>query len=232
MFNTNKTNYIRKILFSLFAVATVISGMASSVNATETNLPESFLIGDNVGIHADANGNYYFIAEEVKPGDVITKTLTIHNIETVDSTPESGVPYRITLRMEPISTVGPFDLLDTRLELKLDGSVIYSGTVRGDGDNGMNARLDSLDLGSYAPGNRSTLDIKLTVRSDADPKEWKEISRAEFVWHFIAHRDIKVPVTKTGVTPMIILSVFVGIFLLLAVLCIIKKLKKKRKRAV
>ena len=169
-------------------LASVISG--TMVNAAAaTNLPDSFLIGDQNGIKVSTNGEYYINCADVLPGDEFHKVLTIQNLDMNGVTPGSSIPYKLTMRMEPVSETGPVKLLDiTRLVLKLDGTTIYSGRVRG--DEGVNAVMNSLDLGEYKPGDQGKLDITLTVDGNVNQAEWnKAYSEAKFRWIFYAWRE-------------------------------------------
>lgn len=207
-------------------VAIVISG--SVVNAAAAaNLPDSFLIGDQNGIKVGVDGKYYINCVDVLPGDVFHKVLTIQNLDMTGATPESSIPYKMTMRMEPVSETGPVKLLDiTRLDLKLDGTTIYSGRVRG--DEGVNAILNALSLGEYKPGDQRTLDITLTVDGNINQADWQieAYSEAEFRWIFYAWREKLEIGPRTG-----ILETY-GVYLLpisgMVTLCAALFLKKKK----
>ena len=190
---------IKRALSVLCVIATVISG-AMVHAAAATNLPDGFLIGDQNGITVGVDGEYYINCEEVLPGDVFHKVLTIQNLDVTGAAPESSVPFNLTMRMEPVSETGPVKLLDiTRLDLKLDGVVIYSGRVRG--DEGVNAILNALFLGEYKPGDQRALDITLTVDGNVTQADWEQeaYSEAKFRWTFYAYRDKSEDGPKTGV---------------------------------
>ena len=179
-------------------VASVISG--TMVNAAAaTNLPDSFLIGDQNGIKVGVDGEYYIECVDVLPGDVFHKVLTIQNLDMDGATPESSIPFNLSMRMEPVSEIGPVKLLDiTKLVLKLEGTTIYSGRVRG--DDGINAILNALNLGQYKPGDQRTLDITLTVDGNINQADWKQdtYSEAQFRWIFYAWREKSEDGPKTG----------------------------------
>lgn len=83
-------------------MAVLFSGTAVVNAAATTNLPNSFLIGDQDGIYIGVDGEYYIDAREVKPGDVITKTLTIQNLEQNDRSTEAKIPYILAMRLSLI----------------------------------------------------------------------------------------------------------------------------------
>jgi len=214
------------IIFSIFAIVT-----NAPVWAAETiNLPDSLLIGDNDGIHVNSNGEYYLINEAVTPGEVIKKNIVIQNLEVPKTSLESGIPYIIYMTMEPVSSNGPVELLDTHLKIIKDSAVLYNGDLRGNGEYGMNARLNSLYLGRYSPGDRGQLIIELTIKDDVSPEIWNsQVSDAVFRWKFTAERDLKTPIPKTGVLINIVVFVFAAAFIILAIMCSVKKFKTAKK---
>ena len=175
----------------------VISGTVTNA-AAATNLPNSFLIGDQNGIQVRRDGEYYIEVNGVLPGQVIQKRLTIQNLDVDGAAKESAVPFNLAMRMEPVSETRPVALLDiTRLELTLDGESIYSGRCRG--DDGVNAILNTLRLGQYKPGDQRVLDIALTVDGDIDKELWNAgASEAKFAWIFYAWRETDAEPVETG----------------------------------
>jgi len=205
----------------------VFSGaVPSSQAATETNLPDSFLIGDQDGIQVGVDGNYY-IEADVFPGDVITKKLIIQNLD--QGKPESKIPYALSMLAENLDETGPLKLLDeVHMELKLDGKVIYSGRTRGD-EAGNNITERPLPLGEYAPGDQKVLDIKFVV--DSDMQSSSEKSVAHFAWHFYAVRAAEINPPPTGdvvKTYAPYLAVMGGMLLFCFTLVVLKKKKDER----
>jgi len=212
----------------LCVISAVFSGTALVSAATATDLPSGVLIGDHDGINVDAHGYYYIDVRELKPGDVIHKTVTIQNLSQNDYTPEGNIPYTVTMAAEPLFSTGPVDLLDkTQLVLKLDGQTIYSGRVRGDGVPNMIER--ALELGTYDAGDRRTLDITLTV--DSDMQLFEEKSEADFKWKFYAYRATNTDDPKTGLFEAYWTYLLpIGGTLLLFALLGFKKKKREQKK--
>ena len=178
--------HMKKLILSVLLIAAVFSGTA--VSAAATDLPPGVLIGDQNGIKASADGTYFIDAEGLKAGDVITKRLTILNT----------APYGcdISMTAEPLDETGPLKLLDeVYLNLKLDGTVVYDGRVRG--DDGINMIRNALQLGNYKSGQQRTLDITLTVDPQMKTYYWTA-SEAHFKWNFYAQRKEYSPPPKTG----------------------------------
>ena len=98
--NTVKRGKIMVRIKTLFAyvlcvicLIMTVSGVA--VSAADTELPEGFLIGDSDGTHVSANGDYFIWAEDMYAGDVITKKLTIHNME-------NDKPFSLYMSAQPL----------------------------------------------------------------------------------------------------------------------------------
>lgn len=192
----------KKILSALCVILLVflIAGSKPAHAEAMTNLPTSMHIVDENGIQIQYDGEYHINAEDLKPGDVVTKTLVIHNLSQNNGSREWNIPFRLAMTAQPISTNGPVDLLDAvSLELRLDNEIVYSGRSRG--DDHINMIENAVDLGRYQVGERRDLHITLTVDSDMTVHE--DGSEALFRWVFYAYRDMsEVPPQtppKTGV---------------------------------
>jgi len=213
-------------LVCVIAVLAVFSGASLWALATETNLPDSFLIGDQNGIQVGQDGRYY-IEADVFAGDVITKKLTIRNLD--QGRPESNVPYVLQMLAEPLDETGPLKLLDeVHMEFKLDGKVIYSGRTRGnDASNDITQR--PLNLGEYKPGDQRVLEIKFTVNPAM--VSGQTLSVAHFAWHFYAVRAMPFTQPTTGdmlKTYAPYLAVMGGMLLFCFTLVVLKKKKEER----
>lgn len=147
------------------------------VQAAGGQLPAGLIIGDQEGIHAGKDGEYFIHATNLRPGSVIRKTITIQNILSGDRT------FYLYLQARPLDTTGPVNLLDeTHLQLTMDGKTLYDGRMRGDGKPNL---IDSpLFLGSYRSGDNRALEAVLSTDPDFKVSETK--STAEIAWIFSA----------------------------------------------
>jgi hypothetical protein len=81
-------------------------------------LPPGVLIADVKGIAVPRTGAYAIDAQNLRPGEVVTKTLTIRN-------DDADTPFHLGLTAQPGKSTGRYDLLDkVRLELAMDGEVL------------------------------------------------------------------------------------------------------------
>ncbi|MCL2299395.1 MAG: hypothetical protein FWC27_04530, partial [Firmicutes bacterium] len=117
-----------KILAALLGVCLMVIAWGMGVLAAETNLPDSFLIDDENGISVTGAGEYFLYSDNLMPGDVITRTLTLRNLE-------QGEPFQLHLLGESPESAGLVDWLDNlHLQITLEGRVLYTGRLRGDGE--------------------------------------------------------------------------------------------------
>jgi LPXTG-motif cell wall-anchored protein len=179
----------RAVIASVIIIAPFI--LNPGVSSADTTLPPGLLIGDQDGIQVDSEGDYFINAVKLMPGQVITKKLTIKNVE-------KGAPsFKLTMTAQPLHSEGPIDLLDkVHLHLDLDGKQLYDGRVRG--DQGVNMMENALDLGRYSAGDQRVMTITLTV--DKDIQISTVISSSNIRWHFYAVKEQGADPPKTGET--------------------------------
>ena len=172
--STKRLVKLADVLFVAILAVLVISGTIAL--ATQTNLPKGFIIGDSYGVYVETDGKYLIHVDNISPGDVITRTLTIRNLE------RRKTPITLNMMAEPEQVSGPVNLLDTMtLSISMDGHTLYHGKMRG--DEGNNMVQNALPLGIYAQGDSKTLHIRI------EAGYWEqsaEVSVAEISWYFYA----------------------------------------------
>ncbi len=167
-------------------ITLTMSGMCASVSSA---LPPGFLIGDNDGIHVNSDGDYFIRHDDLEPGTVITKTLTISNNENSS--------FSLSMTAKPLDQTGPIEILDKlNLKLTLDGKEIYNGRVYGDAGNNM--IVNPLPLGQYNHGTMRKLQIELTFDKNLPKSLFKKKSIAEIRWIFYAFKVTDSTPPKTG----------------------------------
>ena len=215
---------IKTLLIYILCVICLITTLTLTgvtVSAAETNLPEGFLIGDNDGIHVSASGDYFIWAEDMYAGDVITKKLTIHNME-------NDKPFSLYMSAQPLFSEGHIDLLDKiSLELKLNGQVIYTGRLYG--DEGVNMIDNALALGKYSYNDSAVMDITLILADDISPSYFYDKSIAEIGWKFTAIKDEEAAPPKTGEAVKIAVYVLIGALIIAMSILLVMIARKKRK---
>lgn len=210
---------VRRPACILLCVLFAMACCANEASASEQKLPSSMLIGDTDGIHVGTDGQYFIQADNLRPGDVIKKTLTIRNVGLNET-------YQLSMLASPLTTSGPVDLLDAvHLTLVLSGRIIYSGRLRG--DTGVNMITNALDLGEYGPDDSATLEITLKVDSDIEISRTKSV--AEIKWIFAAVRTDGTDVTAPKTGDLIGYTISIA-FLLSQLAVVLLLLAKRRKR--
>lgn len=139
---------------------------------------------DEKGVAVSLSGDYFIDVAGLRPGDVITKKLTIRNRS-------KGSPVRLTMTSEPGKTSGPVNLLDmVSMELLLDGTSVYKGKLSGGNDMaGPGLSEYPLGIGVYSGRTEHRLIIRL-VADDSFSIGYKK-SEAYFRLAFHAERGVQ-----------------------------------------
>jgi len=219
----------RIIAFALIAI--VLLFVAPTARAVEgTTLPDSFLIGDSTGL-VDNSGAYFLYAEQVMPDSVITRTLTMQNLEL-------NSEFKLYLYVESVEQSGPLNLLDNMfLSISQDGKVLYKGRLRGDGTgtssyagNGVNFAQNSLFLGTFKSGDQSALTAEVKMDSALLTNEdWLTPSSAIAQWTFVAVKDTPEEVTPPKTGEVLQYTMYVVLLMLLISIVMLMYMRKKLK---
>ncbi|MBO5561534.1 MAG: hypothetical protein J6A07_07750 [Firmicutes bacterium] len=120
-------------------------------------LPQNLIVMDTEGNSVSANGDYYVHVEDMVPGVLYTKDISVMNLR-------SDAVYRVYMSMAPNHTEGTIDLEgEVEVKLYLEDELIYTGDVNGNGTPNM--AETPVDLGGiYNSGETRHL-------------------RAEFIWN-------------------------------------------------
>ncbi|MCL2299791.1 MAG: hypothetical protein FWC27_06555 [Firmicutes bacterium] len=201
---------------ALLALCLMAAAWGAQALAAETNLPAGFLIGDENGISVTDAGEYFLCSDHLLPGDVITRTLTLLNLE-------QGEPYRLYMLGDAPASSGNVDWLDNlHLRITLEGQLLYSGRLRGDGreacgmpGNGADLIRQGLNLGTYGKGDRKTLRFVVTANAGLSAQDLREVSSARINWVFHAVKDAPPDPPQTGD------ALRGGIYILLLSICVL-----------
>jgi len=191
---------LAKTISAFLAACLLAMACGTAALAARTDLPEGFLIDDENGISVKGVGEFFLHSRNLLPGDVITRTLTLRNLE-------QGEPFRLHMLGESPRSAGPVDWLDNlHLRITLDGRVLYTGRLRGDGGNtrtmqgnGVDLINAGLDLGEFKQGDYGTLDFVVTADAGhLSAKDLSQSSRANIDWVFTAVKDADPDPPPTG----------------------------------
>lgn len=114
------------VLYSLLSVfITFTSGTLLAV-ASQT-LPPGVIIGDETGISASSEGEYYVDLPNVLPGESYEKTITIRGMDIKE-------PFELGILVTPESAKGAIDFdKQITLTLSIDDKQLYQGPLLGNG---------------------------------------------------------------------------------------------------
>ena len=161
----NKKNfalvYVIVVLLACFSLEAYAESLSSG---SVEGLPERLVVLDDSGQSVSDNGEYFFIVKDMEPFVTYTKNIQIMNLREDKN-------YRISFRAEPISKTGEIDLEnDCQCDISLDGNLIYSGKVTGEGTPDI--RDNALDLGIYTPSQSRNMTVNIT---------WQGTSAGDFI---------------------------------------------------
>jgi hypothetical protein len=221
-------------------------GATKLPDGVAVGLPEKFTIMDSDGNCADSStGDYFLNIEDMTQGEQYTKTIQVMNLR-------EDKAYHIYLYAQPVDAQGEINLEEEcDASFRLNGRIIYTGKV--DGDGTPNMQEEPIDLGLYEPGESNTLTYSVvwngtdaggdidygsrivdkdgvTVVRDKSGQE--QISgEVTFRWVFYAVLDETYVPPKTGIlggTGWILALVL--LIVLALILCLLILIYKKRGR--
>lgn len=164
MKNRKKLSLIFGFIVVLITCFSLEVSAESLQSGSVDGLPERLVVLDDNGNSVSDSGEYFFIVEDMEPLVTYTKNIQIMNLREDKS-------YRISFLAEPLSKTGEIDLEnDCRCDISLDGNLIYSGKVTGDGTP--NIQNNALDLGIYAPSQSRNMTVNII---------WQGTSAGDFI---------------------------------------------------
>lgn len=230
------------VSFSVVSVfVTCFSGTLEAV-ASQT-LPPGVVIGDDTGVHASSEGEYYVDLPNVLPGESYEKTITIRSLDVNE-------PFELGLLVSLASSKGVIDFdKKITLTLLLDDKEIYQGPLLG--NDQFDWTIQPLILGVCEYGKDQILTAIFEVDKDLTVEEFYEESQLTYHWTFIATKNqtdsskntdstessIDKPKHK-GIFPMtgeeiknLIYQILAGLLLVLIAILLWKKRRDEQKNA-
>lgn len=235
----------RLLLLVLCSVLSVFITFTSGTLLAVANqtLPPGVVIGDETGISASSEGEYYVDLPSVLPGESYEKTITIRGMDIKE-------PFELGILVAPDEKKGviDFDKLIT-LTLSLDGKRLYKGPLLGNGE--FDWTIEPLIIGTCSYGKDQILTAVFEVDKDLSLADYKEESQLLYHWTFVATKnqpktsdtkDSKIASSDKsnakGVLPMtgeeiknLIYKTLVGLLLVLIAILLWKKRKEEKEKA-
>lgn len=180
-----KQRFMRKrllfmVLGSILSVFITFSSGALLAVASQP-LPSGLVIGDETGVYASSEGEYYVDLPNVLPGEIYEKTITIRSLDVKE-------PFELGLLVSPISSVGIIDFhKNITLTLSLDGKELYHGPLLGNGQ--FDWTVQPLVIGTCEYGKDQILTAIFEVSKDLTIQEFQKDSQLTYQWSFIATKN-------------------------------------------
>lgn len=145
-------NFIPVLLAAVlfFCFNTVASADELHVGSVR-GLPEKLVVLDDNGRSVSENGEYFFVVENMKAGELYTKRIQIMNLR-------EDASYVIRFRAQPLTNEGEIDLeKECNCDIYLDNKLVYYGSPSGNGTPDI--REDAISLGTYKPGDSHVMKV-------------------------------------------------------------------------
>ncbi|MFK4566559.1 LPXTG cell wall anchor domain-containing protein [Enterococcus sp. UD-01] len=177
------------IIYSLLSLLLVFTGNTLFAVAEKT-LPPGVVIGDEAGVHATSEGEYFVDLPNVLPGEKYEKTITIRSMDVKE-------PFELGMIAVPKASKGIIDFdKQITLTLVVDGKTIYQGPLLGDGKTDWT--VQPLKIGICEYGKDQILTATFEVNSELSAQDYTEESQLLYHWKFVGTKNQpKLPNTKS-----------------------------------
>ncbi|MBP1042786.1 LPXTG cell wall anchor domain-containing protein [Vagococcus sp. BWB3-3] len=226
---------VLRIIQWMIVLASIMTAF-SEYQAVGETLPVGVVIGDDTGLYATSEGEYFVDLPSVLPGEQYEKTITIRSLDIEN-------PFELGLLVEPISQTGALDFSEfVTMSLTLNEQLLYQGPLLGDGS--FDWRVTPLLIGTCEYGKDQILKVDFMVSKELSVKDYSEESELKYKWTFIGtKRPTTTDVSKEKPTPKdqdghgllpktgeevknAMYKALIGLLLILIVLLLWKKRKK------
>lgn len=221
----------KKMSLVIFSVLLILLSIRP-VSAAESHLPPGLIIGDDSGITADKNGEYFIEATDMKPGDKFVKEISIRNLE-------EKKPFFLYLQVTPLENDGGLNLFEkVHLIIKYKDEVLYEGNLGGKGNIDISA--ERLEIGRFEYGDSEVIEATFSLPANIPGEYFLKPNFANIQWDFVARQDEyeqEKPEGPKGLLPQTgeewrnaIYRICAGLFLIAIFLFLLKKRRKKEEQ--
>ncbi|MBO1307837.1 LPXTG cell wall anchor domain-containing protein [Enterococcus sp. 669A] len=154
-----------------------------------SSLPSGVVIGDDSGLYATSEGEYFIDIPEAVAGESYEKEITIRCLDVEE-------PFELGLLVNKVTSKGSIDFNEyMTMTLTLDGEQLYKGPILGDGTTDWS--LEPLVLGVCEYGTDHMLDVHIEMAKGLSVTQFKEASELLFQWTFVATKNQPEPTKPT-----------------------------------
>lgn len=182
------------LFLSLYIPIAVIFSLSYETIITDASqtLPDGVVIGDETGISASSEGEYYVDLPNVLPGESYDKTITIRSLDIKE-------PFELGLLVSPKSAKGAIDFnKHITLTLTLGKKQLYKGPLLGNGT--FDWTVQPLIIGNCEYGTDQILKAHFEVDGSLTNEDYKEDSELLYYWTFVATKNVEPPPPPTSST--------------------------------
>lgn len=173
----------KKLLLLLILLPSFILFIPSFDTFAE-ELPPGVVIGDEKGIRANKDGEYFVDVKNVMPGQSWKKTISLLNVE-------KDVPYQLTMLIEPPKVSGKLDLSEAiQMKIIYGGKTVYEGPASGTSPNA-DLQKKALDLGVFRGGDSRAMEVNYSISGKYTKDDFEMKNTMENVWVFTAVKSKK-----------------------------------------
>lgn len=172
---------MKKKLHSIFAmlIVSLIVLIVPSQRVFGETLPEGMVIGDEQGIDATRDGEYFVYIDDVMPGKKWKKTISMINME-------KDIPYKLVMLISPSIVTGSLDLSEAiQMTLSYEGKIVYEGPASGI-SNQINLQNEPLDLGVFQAGDSRALVVEYSLSDKYTNNDFSQKNIFDNIWTFYA----------------------------------------------
>ncbi|MGG5343157.1 cell wall protein [Enterococcus sp. AZ192] len=181
------------VLYSLVSIMITFNSGTLLAVASQT-LPPGLIIGDETGISASSEGEYYVDLPNVLPGESYEKIITIRGLDIKE-------PFELGILVTPDSSKGLIDFNQLiTLTLTLDDKVLYQGPLLGNGE--FDWTVQPLIIGTCEYGTDQILTARFDVDKNFTAADFKEESQLLYHWTFVATKNQPETLTSTSKEPV------------------------------
>lgn len=182
----------KKFLLLLILLPTFIL-FVQPITSYAQDLPPGMVVGDEKGLSANKDGEYFVKVDDVMPGQNWHKNISLLNME-------KDIPYQLTMLISPPKVSGSLDLSEAiKMKLTYQGKVVYNGSASGKSKE-KNIQNEPLDLGIFKSGDSRALEVDYSLSGKYTKKDFEVKNKMENTWTFYAvkSKDPTKPIDPTN----------------------------------
>lgn len=179
----------RKFLLLLILLPSLLL-FVQPMRTSAQDLPPGMVVGDEKGINANKDGEYFVKVDDAMPGKSWHKNISLLNME-------KDVPYHLTMLISPPKVSGSLDLSKAiQMKLTYEGKIVYEGPASGVSKD-KNLQTKTLDLGTFKAGDSRALEVDYSLSGEYTNKDFETKNKMENTWIFEAIKTTNPVIPKT-----------------------------------